>query len=67
MQASAFLRDVAVTAGVAFVVAAVVTYLYGWVAHGYAAVDWETAFDMALILGIVLPVALNARQESRSR
>jgi CHASE3 domain sensor protein len=37
-----------------FVVSAVVTFLYALIAHGTGVVDWETAFALAAILGIVL-------------
>jgi uncharacterized membrane protein YvlD (DUF360 family) len=38
----------------AFVVTAVVTYLYSLVVHGAGVTDWGTAFRTAIILGIVL-------------
>ncbi len=45
----------AVTFIVTLVVSAIVTYLWNLVFHGAAAVDWETSFRFAIILGIVLP------------
>jgi hypothetical protein len=56
MNAKKFLLDVAVTTPVTFVVAAAVTYLYSLIAHGSGVVHWETAFQLAIILGIVLPL-----------
>jgi hypothetical protein len=56
MNAKKFLLDVAVTVPVTFVVAAAVTYLYNLMAYGSGAVNWETAFDLAITLGIVLPL-----------
>lgn len=50
------LVDVAVTAPVTFVVAALVTWGYSLVAHGAGVFNWETAFQLALIFGIVLPL-----------
>lgn len=56
MNAKRFLLDMAITIPVTFVVAAVVTYLYSLIAHGSGSVNWETAFELAIILGIVLPL-----------
>jgi len=61
MKAKNFLLDVAVTVPVTFVVAAAVMYLYSLMVHGSGAVNWETAFHLAIILGIVLPLT-RARQ-----
>lgn len=44
------------TFAVALVVAAIVTYLWNLIVHGQSAVDWETSFRLAIILGIALPV-----------
>ncbi len=44
------------TATLAFVVTAGVTYLYSLIVHGLGDIDWETAFRLAIILGIVLSV-----------
>lgn len=44
------------TAALGFAVTAGVTYLYSSIAHGTGVVDWETAFRLAVILGIVLTV-----------
>ncbi len=43
--------------GVTLVVAAIVTFLYSLTVHGAGTIDWETSFRLAIILGIVLPVA----------
>ena len=37
-------------------VTAIVTYLWNLGFHGAAAIDWETSFRLAIILGIALPV-----------
>ncbi len=47
--------DFALTFVVVLVVSIIVTFLYSLIAHGEGAVDWETAFRLAIILGIVLP------------
>lgn len=66
MNARAYLEGMAVTTPIAFVVAAVVTYLYSLVVHGAASVDWETAFELALTLGVVLPLVLeNGARDTR--
>lgn len=56
MNAKAYLLDMAITIPVTFVVAAVVTYLYSLLAHGSGSVDWDAAFHLAFIIGIVLPL-----------
>ncbi len=56
MNARDVLLDMAITIPVTFVVAAVVTYLYTLIAHGPGSVNWETAFQLAIILGIVVPL-----------
>lgn len=57
MEAKRLGIDMAITSAVAFCVAAIVTYLYSLIAHGAGAVNWETAFELAIILGIVIPLA----------
>ncbi|GEM_PF-1498227 len=39
-----------------FVVSAVVSYLYGLVAHGHGVIDWESSFRFAFIFAIALPI-----------
>ena len=56
MNAKRFLIDFSLTAVLTFVVAAIVTYLYSLIAHGAGAVAWDTAFELAIIFGIVLPL-----------
>ncbi|MCD6391272.1 MAG: hypothetical protein J7L92_04700 [Dehalococcoidia bacterium] len=57
MKIKRFLIDFAVVFAVTLVVAAIVTYLWNLIAHGQNAIDWETSFRFAIILGIALPVA----------
>jgi hypothetical protein len=40
---------------VAFVTCAVVTYLYNIIFHAQANVNWDTAVQLGIILGIVIP------------
>lgn len=57
MSNKRLLADMAITMPVTFLVAVVVTYLYNLVAHGAGMVDWDAAFELALVVGIVLPLA----------
>lgn len=57
MTAKRFLADIAVTIPIAFVVAMAATYGYSLIVHGVGAVDWETSFDLAFVVGIVIPLA----------
>jgi hypothetical protein len=57
MSAKELLVEMAIIIPLTFIVAAVVTYLYALIAHGSGVVDWEASFDLALIIGIVLPLA----------
>ena len=64
MNAKQFLIEMTTTASVTFVVAAIVTYLYSYFVHGIGIVNWETAFDMAIILGIILPLSQTRSDKS---
>jgi len=57
MKIKSFLIGFVTTFAVTLVVAAIATYLWNLIAHGQSAVDWETSFRFAIILGIALPVA----------
>jgi fructose-specific phosphotransferase system IIC component len=41
---------------VTFVVAAIVTYIWNLLRHDLNAVDWDTAFVLAITFGIALPL-----------
>jgi len=56
MKIKTLLIGFVTTFAVALVVAAIVTYLWNLTMHGQSAVDWETSFRLAIILGIALPV-----------
>jgi len=49
-----------------FVVSAIVTFLYSFIVHGIGIVDWETAFCLAIILGIVL-TWMNVREKKKGK
>jgi len=42
---------------ITLVVAVIVTLLWNLIAHGMVTADWATSFRLALIFGIVLPLA----------
>ncbi len=50
---------------VTLVVAAIVTYLWNLTVHGQSAVDWETSFRLAIILGIALSVVRAMRSRKK--
>jgi len=67
MNMKKFLTDMAITIPITFVVAAIVTYLYSLIVHGAGVVNWSTAFNLAFIIGIVLPLTgsgIGARKKS---
>ena len=66
INARQFLFDVVITIPITFVVAAAVTYVYSLIAHGAGTIDWETAFQLAIVLGIVLPLTRSRRSEEGS-
>jgi len=67
MEIGRYLVDMVITGTVTFVVAAAVTYLYSLVAHGSGFVNWETAFTLAIILGIVLPLSRTRSEGARPK
>jgi hypothetical protein len=66
VNARQFLLDVVITMPITFVVAAAVTYMYSLIAHGTGAIDWDTAFRLAIILGIVLPLTRSLQPKEGS-
>ncbi len=62
MRLLTHLRDFAVTFIIVFTVTLVVGYLYNLLVHGLGEANLETAFQLALIFGIVFP--LLGRMES---
>jgi fructose-specific phosphotransferase system IIC component len=49
---------------ITFIIAALVTFLWNLLRHDLSAVDWDTAFVLAITLGIVLPVADRVNKKS---
>ena len=56
MHVSNILRGFVIYSVLVLVVSAVVSYLYGLIAHGEGSVDWGSSFRFALVLGIALPI-----------
>lgn len=50
-----YIVSFSLTFAITFIVSVIVTYLYSLFVHGHAMVNWETAVDLAIILGILLP------------
>lgn len=57
MKHKQFFIDIAMTIPITFVVAAAVTYLYSLIAHSTGVIDWEAAFYLAFVVGLVLPIS----------
>lgn len=55
MNLKKYLTDLVLTFAIVLVVSTVVTFLYNLVAHGQGVADWETAFRLAIIMGVALP------------
>lgn len=53
---------------ITLVVAAIVSFFYSLIVHDAGVIDWEMAFRMAIILGIVLPFtrALERRKKAKT-
>jgi len=56
MNVKKLLGEFLLTFVIAFVAAVIVTFVWNLIFHGRAAAEWETAFRLALILGIVIPL-----------
>jgi len=54
------------TSILAFIVASIVSFLYGLIAHGAGVVDWGTAARLALILGIIFPILSYLERKKKS-
>ena len=56
MNLKRYAIDFALMFVIIFVENLIVTYLYSLIFHGMGAINWETAFQFAVTLGIVLPL-----------
>lgn len=57
MSAKRLMLEMAIIFPISFIAAALTTFAYTLVVHGGATVDWDGAFQLAVILAIVLPFA----------
>ena len=55
MNIKRYAIDFALMFAIVLVVNLIVTYLYSLTFHGMGVINWETAFEFAITLGIVLP------------
>lgn len=53
--------DVVIVFSVTLVTSMVVSVLWNVVAHRPTAIDWETAFRFAIVLGIIVPLIQSRR------
>lgn len=56
MNAKTFLNGFLWTGAIVLVISLVVSYLYGLLVHGAAALEWESSARLAIIFGIALPL-----------
>lgn len=63
MKIKEILLEFLLTFVIVFIVSALVTFLYAVIVHGDPAVNWQTAIQMAVIFGVVVPW-LNRRGKS---
>ena len=52
---------------VAVLVGAIATSLYDYIVHGLGAINWQTTFTVALVLGIVLTLRRAREDKDRSQ
>ncbi len=55
MKILIFLRDFLITFVISFIVILVVSYIYSLATNGEGAIGWATAFQLAIVFGIVFP------------
>lgn len=63
MNARRLIQDMAITFPITLGVAAITTFGYSLIAHGSGVVNWETAFQLAFIFAIVLPLTRITAQD----
>jgi hypothetical protein len=68
MNLKNFLISFVATFIVTLVVAVVVSFLYNLIVHGTSAVDWDTSFRLAIMLGIIFPCvrAFESRKKEKT-
>lgn len=65
MNVKGFVVHFGVTFVLVLVVSAVVSWLWSLIAHGAGSADWESSVRLALILGLVIPLATGGRFASK--
>ena len=63
MNIKSLLIEMITTFIAAFIVAALVTFLWNLLRHGTAVVVWDTVFVLAITFSIVLPLANGIKQK----
>jgi len=62
------LIDFVVVFALTLVVSAIVTFLWNLIRHGVGTIEWETAFRLAIIIGIVLTwIRVREKKEKQKR
>ena len=59
-----YITDFIITFIVVYAVTSAVTFIYSFAAHGKGIIGWETAFQFAVIFGIVVPW-INRRKKNK--
>jgi hypothetical protein len=57
MKLKPLITHAAITFCLTLVVSALVSWLWSLIRHGAGSADWETSFRLAVILGLVIPLA----------
>lgn len=56
MRIRRWVADVVIVFSVSLVASMVVSVLWNLIAHRTTAIDWETSFRFAIVLGIIVPL-----------
>ncbi len=67
MKIKRFLLEFVVMFVIVLIVNVAVSYLYGLIAHGAGTIAWDSAFAVAIALGIVLPWVRRLEPEQQAR
>jgi hypothetical protein len=66
MKFKTYAREFMLAFAITFIVSIIVTFLYSLIVHGQGAVNWEITFDLAILVGILIPV-IEHRGKKNSR
>jgi hypothetical protein len=67
MTFGSFIASFFATFVITFIVNLVVVFLWNLIFHGTAEFDWETAFQFAIILGVILPLIQGITRKKQSQ